>query len=171
MKIDLNGRLRRWLADTFEPSAIRRALAIYEAKRAKGGLRGKHAHRYLVKLIREMQVEADLEREERALLHYAETERRSWLAALIAAKQGIERECDTVEERLIAFAEQALYGGIFLEKAYWEKELTEAVAEVPSLIGQVTTHIRRLYEAPPLCRRRLLNRLVTANAGLEHRTE
>lgn len=168
---DPGGRLRRWLADTFEPGAIRRALAIYEAKRAKGSLRGKHAHRYLVKLVREMQVEADLEREERALLRYAETERRSWLADLVAANQEIQRDSSSVEERVIALAEHALYGGIFVEKAYWEQELTAAIAGAPALLGQVTTHIRRLYEAPPLCRRRLLNRLVTAHTGLERRIE
>ncbi|MEK6707022.1 MAG: hypothetical protein AABZ06_14685, partial [Bdellovibrionota bacterium] len=35
---DPQGSLRRWLSNTFEPSAIRRALAICEAKHAKGGL-------------------------------------------------------------------------------------------------------------------------------------
>jgi hypothetical protein len=167
MASDPGGRIRAWLADTFEPSAIRRALAIYEAKRAKGSLRGKHAHRYLVKLIREMQIEADLEREERFLLHYAETERRSWLAALVTAKEEIWRERETIEERILAIAEHALYGGIFLEKAYWESELMAALSEAPLLLDQVTTHIRRLYEVPPLCRRRLLNRLVTSQLGLE----
>lgn len=168
---DAGGRLRAWLAATFEPDAIRRAVAIFAAKRAKGELRGKHAHRYLVKLISGAQVEIDLEREEHFLLRYAETERRSWLAALSAAKQEIMRDAETVEERIIAFAEHALYGGIFIEKAYWEKELTSALADAPDLHGKVTTHIRRLYEAPALCRRRLLNRLVTAHAGLERRME
>ncbi len=76
-----------------------------------------------------------------------------------------------MEERLISFAEHALYGGIFLEKAYWESALTASLAEAPALFDQVTTHIRRLYESPPLCRRRLLNRLVTAHAGLDCRIE
>jgi hypothetical protein len=166
VNIDPIGRLRRWLAETFEPTAIQRAIAIFEAKREKGSLSGKTAHRYLVKLIREMQVEIDLEREECALLHYAETERRSWLAALIAAKHEIDRCSTNVEQRLIAYADQALFGSIFIEKAYWEQELMVALAAAPLLLGKITTHIRRLYEATPLCRRRLLNRLVTAHHGI-----
>ena len=164
---DTGGRLRTWLAATFEPDAIRRAAAIFAAKRAKGALRGKHAHRYLVKLISGVQVEIDLEREEHFLLRYAETERRSWLAALIAAKAEIERESATLDERILAFADHAIFGGIFLEKAYWERELSAALAETPTLLSTVTSHIRRLYEAPALCRRRLLNRIVISHAGLE----
>lgn len=164
---DTIGRLRAWLAATFEPDAIRRALAIFGARRAKGSLRGKDAHRYLVKLIREAQIEIDLEREEHLLLQYAEMERRSWLAELVAAKAAVERECSTKEERMIALADHALFGGIFLEKAFWENELSAAIVATPTLLDGVTTHIRRLYEAPPPCRRRLLNRLVTAHQGLD----
>ena len=116
-----------------------------------------------------MQIEIDLEREEHTLLHYAETERRAWLAALAAAKQEIERDTETAVERIFNFAEHALFGGIFLEKVYWEKELTTALAATPELIGKVTAHICRIYEAPELCRRRLINRIIATQSGFDHR--
>jgi len=167
MAADTNGRLRGWLAATFEPDAVRRALAIFAAKRAKGSLGGKNAYRYLVKLIREAQIEIDLEREEHLLLQYAEIERCSWLSELTLAKAAIESESLTKTEQVIAMADRALFGGIFLEKAYWERELSAALSETPALLSSVTTHIRRLYETPPLCRRRLLNRIVISQHGLE----
>lgn len=163
---DANGHLRRWLANTFQPDAIRMALAILEDKKAKGNLISEYAHRYLVTVIVSMQIEVDLEREGVALLHYAETERSAWLSSLVAAKKRIEKSAKTDEELVLGFAEQALYGGIILEKAFWEKELTLALFGKPDLTRKVMTHIRRLYEAPELCRQRLLNRLVAGQAEL-----
>ncbi len=163
---DAKGSRRPWLAATYEPAAIRQAVAIFGAMRAKGKLRGKYAERYLIKLIRESQVEIDLEREGDLLLKWAETERSSWLAELIKVADAMRADTESPEEFVMELAEQALYGGIFLEKAFWEKALIEALSEAPTLLGAVMTHTRRLYEASPDCRRQLMNRLVTWHAQL-----
>jgi hypothetical protein len=166
MASDAKGQRRAWLAATYEPAAIRQAVAIFGAMRAKGRLRGKHADRYLIKLIREAQVDIDLEREGDLLLKSAETERRSWLAELIKAADALRAGAESFEEYVMELAEQALYGGIFLDKTFWEKKLTDALTEAPALFGAVITHTRRLYEASPDCRRQLMNRLVTWHARL-----
>jgi hypothetical protein len=158
-------RLRGWLAGAFEPEVIRRGLAIFEAKREQGRLRKKGAHRYLIKVIQSEQNEINLEREEHHLLAYAEIERTSWLTALRKERQTVRKNAENDEAYFTELANRALCGSIFIEKAFWEKSLDEALAEAPSRFQRVITHIRRVYEVSESCRRRLMNHLIT------HRTE
>ncbi|MDZ7364776.1 MAG: hypothetical protein ONB43_02745, partial [candidate division KSB1 bacterium] len=58
---DPNGSLRTFLS-AFEPAAIKTAVAIFQARRERGKIQALWAHRYLVKLIRNMQEELDLQR-------------------------------------------------------------------------------------------------------------
>jgi hypothetical protein len=162
---DESCRLRGWLAGAFEPEAIRRGLAIFEAKREQGRLRTKEAHRYLIKVIQSEQIEINLEREEHHLLAYAEIERTSWLTELQKERLRVRADAENDEGYLTDLANLALCGSIFIEKAFWEKSLNEALAAAPSGFQRVMTHVRRVYEVSESCRRRLMNHLIT------HRTE
>ncbi len=142
-----------------------RGLAIFEAKRDQGRLRTKEAHRYLIKVIQSEQIEINLEREEHHLLAYAEVERVSWLTELCKERQRVRKDAGNDESYFIDLANLALCGSIFIEKAFWEKCLDEALAAAPSSFQRVMTHIRRVYEVSESCRRRLMNHLIT------HRTE
>ena len=50
-------KLLEWLAGSFTPEAIRQGLVIFGTEREKGRLQNKFAHRYLVKVIQNCQIE------------------------------------------------------------------------------------------------------------------
>ena len=79
---DIQGQLRSWLSGRYTPAAIRQGLALFATERDKGRLRGKTAHRYLVKLIQSSQEELDLRAQEHWLREFAEIERIAWIQEL-----------------------------------------------------------------------------------------
>jgi hypothetical protein len=163
--MDDTSRLRAWLAATFEPEAVRRALALLETKRAKGGIQGPYAHRYLVKLIQSHQSEINIERAVQSMLHYAEIESAAWLTNLQIEHTRLLAE-SSPGDYLNRLADKALCGNIVIENAFWEKALEEALASAPAQFTAVMVHIRRLYEVPEFRRLGLINRVMTHRAGL-----
>jgi len=161
------GRLRTWLANAYEPEAIRRAIAIFTAKRDGGALKGPESHRYLVKVIQGCQADIELEREERKLLELAAVERKAWLQDWEEGLHEIQNTSSSNEEILREIAERAVFGGMILEKAFWERALTRILTGLRGLFETVLTHVRRLYEASQDDRRRLMSRLVSWYHGLE----
>ena len=157
---DESGRLRNWIASRFEPEAIRRASATFGGKYHAGALRGKHAERYLVKIIKSNQEEIDLGREMDALLRYAEIERNEWLINLDQTRAYLQEETLSVNEQILRIAEHCLFGSIFVERSYWEKHLIATLADCSHLFTSLINHIKRLYEASVHDRRRLIDRLI-----------
>ncbi len=161
---DPKGKLRTWLSGRFTPEAIRQGLAIFGTEQAKGRLRGKIAHRYLVKLIRSAQDELDLRTQEQWLREYAEIERRAWLVELEQDYSILKTECAPgIElENNLAFrlSEKAVFGGLPLARTFWEEKLKGLLAKQHQLFEAVCRHVRRLFEAPWNDRFHLVSRLI-----------
>lgn len=78
---DPKGSLRDYLA-TFGPTAIRRAGAIVTARKERGRLQQEHLHRYLAKVIQNVQEEIDLECAARELRELCRAQREAWTVQL-----------------------------------------------------------------------------------------
>jgi hypothetical protein len=147
---DPKGNLREWLAGRFTPEAIRQGLAIVGAERDKRRLRGEHSHRYLVKVIQNCQHEIDLRRQEELLREYAEVERAAWLGAYEAEFAALSADCtDTfpATDLALRLAECAVFGGLIVQRAFWEDKLKELLTKENHRIAAVCRYIRRLFEA------------------------
>ena len=121
------------------------------------------AHRYLVKLIQSCQEELDLRAQEHLLRELAETERRAWLQELENDYTLLKDDCDNAAtlENDLAFrlSEQAVFGSLPLQRAFWEHKLKALLATQRQRIGAVCRHIRRLFEAECNDRFQLISRL------------
>ena len=161
---DTQGTLRTWLSGRYTPAAIRQGLALFATELDKGRLKGKTAHRYLVKLIQSSQEELDLRQQEYWLLEFAEIERGAWLGDLEQDYAIIKAECDngsTLEQNLaFQLSENAVFGGLPLARAFWEEKLKALLAKQSHRIKAVCKHIRRLYEAQWNDRFQLISRLI-----------
>jgi hypothetical protein len=162
--LDEQGKLRAWLISRFTPAAIRQGLALFGSERAKGRLKNKMAHRYLVKLIQSRQEELDLQEQEHCLLVFAEVERKAWLQELEQDYDLLKTECNqAVElEHDLAFrlSEKSVFGGLPLARAFWEGKLKALLAAQCRRYEAVRRHIRRLYEAPGNDRLNLISRII-----------
>ena len=160
---DTQGQLRTWLSGRYTPAAIRQGLALFASERAKGRLRGKTAHRYLVKLIQSRQEELDLQVQEDWLLAFAEVERGAWLQELEQDYDRLKAECAHTAslEHDLAFrlSEQAVFGGLPLARAFWEAKLRVLLENQRQRYEALRRHVRRLYEAPWNDRFQLIDRL------------
>jgi transposase InsO family protein len=148
--MDPDGKTRQWLAERYTPEAIRQGLAIFGTERNKGRLRNKMAHRYLVKVIQNSQEEIDLRRQEESLREFAEIERQGWLQELEAEYKILETECDesTPENDLaIRLSDSAVFGGLSLQRAFWENKLKLNLERNREKFSAVCRHVRRLFEA------------------------
>ena len=161
--LDPKGKIREWLAGRFTPEAIRAGLAVFGTEREKRRLRNKMAHRYLVKVIQNCQHEIDLRRQEELLREYAEVERSAWLqmyeaeyATLVAECTGASPESDLAYR----LGENAVFGGLILQRAYWEEKLKELLIKQSERISAVCNHIRRLFETTWENRFALISKLV-----------
>ena len=167
---DVQGQLRTWLSGRYTPEAIRQGLAIFATERDKGRLRGKTAHRYLVKLIRSSQEELDLRAQEHWLREFAEVERGAWLRELEQDDALLKAECagaSTLDHDLaFRLSELAVFGGLPLARSFWEEKLKTCLERQSQRIGAVCRHLRRLYEAPWNDRFRLIDRIVGWEYGL-----
>ncbi len=161
---DPQGKLRTWLSGRFTPGAIRQGLAIFGTEQAKGRVRGKMAHRYLVKLIQSSQEELDLRAQERWLREYAEIERGAWLVELEQDYEILKAECAngiTLDNDLaFRISEKALFGSLPLARAFWEEKLKCLLEKQRQLIEAVCRHVWRLFEVPWNDRFQLLSRLI-----------
>lgn len=149
--LDAPGELRTWLSSRYTPAAIRQGLALFGSERAKGRLREKTAHRYLVKLIQSSQEELDLRVQEHWLREFAEVERGAWLQELERDYAILSAECGntTSPDQDLAFriSEKAVFGGLPLARAFWEAKLNALLEQQCQRFEAVRRHIRRLYEA------------------------
>ena len=162
--LDPKGRIREWLAGRYTPAAIREGLAIFGTEREKRRLRNKTAHRYLVKVIQNCQHEIDLRRQEELLREHAEVERSAWLqiyeveyATLVAECTGASPELDLAYR----LGENAVFGGLILQRAFWEEKLKELLIKQSESISSVCSHIRRLFETTWENRFALISKLIT----------
>ena len=161
--LDATGSTRSWLAGRFTPEAIRQGLAIFSTEWEKGRLRSKTAHRYLVKVIMNCREELDLCRQEELLRDYAEIERSAWLQGLEAEYAAVGTECVGASlEKDLAFqlGERAVFGGLILQRAFWENKLKALLEEQRDRFTAVCRHVRRLSEATMENRFSLLSKLV-----------
>jgi hypothetical protein len=147
---DPKGQIRQWLSSHYTPETVRQGLAIFGAEWNKGRLRNKMAHRYLVKVIQNCQEEIDLRQQEELLRKFAEKERQGWLQGLKAEYQQLKAEYNgsTPEKNLLyCLAEKAVFGGLTLQRSFWEDKLKELLEKCQDKISAVCRHIRRLFEA------------------------
>jgi hypothetical protein len=167
---DVQGLLRTWLSGRYTPEAIRQGLALFATERDKGRLRGKTAHRYLVKLIQSSQEELDLRAQEHWLREFAEVERGAWLRELEQDYVLLKAECAGVStlDHDLAFrlSELAVFGGLPLARSFWEEKLKTCLERQSQRIVAVCRHLRRLYEAPWNDRFQLISRLIVWEYGL-----
>jgi hypothetical protein len=167
---DPQGQLRHWLSARFTPAAIRQGLALFATQRDKGRLRNPTAHRYLVKLIHSAQEELDLRRQEQLLLDFARTERDIWLQTFEVDFTHLETQCqnDHTADNDLAFrlSEHALFGSLFLERAFWEDKLCALLDQQRHRIRAVCRHIRRMYETNVHDRFQLISRVLSWEAKL-----
>lgn len=161
--LDPKGKLREWLAGRYTPEAIRLGLAIFGTEREKGRLQHKTAHRYLVKVIQNCQHEIDLRRQEELLHEFAKAERSAWLQELEEEYRILVAECvgPSLEKDLIFHVcDKAVFGGLILQRAFWESKLKTLLENQRHRFGAVCNHTRRLFEATWENRSSLINKLV-----------
>lgn len=162
---DPDGALRRYLA-TFSPEAVRRALALFAAKRASGRLDAEFAHRYLAKLVRSSQDEVELEIAERELLDLSRRQREIWTAAEEEDLAGMRQAAASSRELVPRIAERAAHAGIPVEGAFWEEALVAELRRAPEAREAARLTLVRLYEAPVERRLALLAKIAAVAEGL-----
>lgn len=170
VRFDPKGTLRTWLSSRYTSEAIRQGLAIFATERGKGRLRSETAHRYLVKVIQNCQDEIDLREQEDHLRKFAEVEKRGLLRELEKDYEFLRVECKsgTGPERDLAFrlSEMAVFGGLVLQRSFWEGKLKALLTEKRHRVAAVIRHIRRLFETNWNDRFQLISRVISWDAGL-----
>ena len=168
--LDPKGAIRTWLSSRYTPKAIRQGLAIFATQRAKGRLRSDTAHRYLVKVIQNCQDEIDLWIQEDLLREYAEVEKLGMLRELEREYELLKQQCDgrsgPAYDLAFQLSEKAVFGGIILQRSFWEAKLKKILLEGKERIASVIRHVRRLFEAQWNDRFQLIDRLLTWSVGL-----
>ena len=166
---DSKGEIRDWLAGSVTPDSLREGLAIFGAKHERGELRAKHSLRYLVKVTINRQHENDLRRQEELLREFAEKERQAWLAVHKAEHARLQLECESAQppkDLLFRLAENAIYGCLNLQRAFWEDKLKTELAKQRDRYTAVCNHIRRFFEVTEENRFTLISKLVAWENGL-----
>lgn len=162
-RLDPKGQTREWLAGRFTPQAVREGLAVFGTEREKGRLKNDMAHRYLVKVIQGRQDEIDLRRQEELLLQSAETQRSFWLAQLEAECRelcGEHFENAQGKETAFSLAEKAVFGGLPIQRAFWEKQLYRFLVTNREYFTPVINHVRRFFESDWENRFSLISKLI-----------
>lgn len=161
--LDPKGEVRQWIASRYTLEAIRHGLAIFGTEYNKGRLRNKTAHRYLVKVIQNCQDEIDLRLQEELLREYAGVERSFWIKQLEADHQLLVSECDHSSpetDLLLRLSDNAVFGGLILQRAFWEKKLKKLIEKHRDRFAAVCNHVRRLFEAKWEHRFALISKLI-----------
>jgi len=84
------------------------------------------------------------------LREFAELERSGWLQEWEAEYKILETECDesTPENDLaIRLSDSAVFGGLSLQRAFWENKLKLILERSREKFSVVCRHVRRLFEA------------------------
>jgi hypothetical protein len=103
----------------------------------------------MVKVIMSCREELDLCRQEELLREYAEVERSVWLQRLEAEHAMVVTECvGTSPEMDLVFqlGERAVFGGLILQRTFWENKLKVLLAKQRERFTAVCRHVRRLSE-------------------------
>lgn len=168
--LDPKGVLRTWLSSRYTPESIRQGLAIFATQRAKGRLHSDTAHRYLVKVIQNCQDEIDLRQQEDHLREYAEVEKRGMLRELESEYALLKARCGgqsgPAYDLAFQLSEKAVFGGMILQRSFWEAKLKKLLMESKDRVASVIRHIRRLFEAHWNDRFQLINHLISWSVGL-----
>jgi hypothetical protein len=163
---DPSRSLRRYLAATYEPAAIRRAAAVCAAKVERGAVDHRRLDRYLVAVIRNQQHELDLERAADELLLLCKLQNESWTSHEERDYELLVSEHHDPEQLALALVENAAHGGIPVQAAFWKDKLLAHLRHVPHLAATVTRHLTRLYEADPQRRLTLVDLVTAQECGL-----
>jgi hypothetical protein len=162
---DPRGSLRAFLS-AFEPAAIKTAVAIFQARHERGKIKAEWAHRYLVKLIRNMQEELDLQRCEAELLHFNRAHAQNWTREQERLYDQLRGEITDVKALSCRVAEKAAEGEVPVAAAFWREQLRRLLINAKELIPAVRTHLRRMSGADFNLRVLLLNELTELEYGL-----
>lgn len=157
---DPTGKTRQWLAERYEPDAIIQAIATFGTKTATGALKGAMTHRYLIKVIQGCQDEITLRAEEDLLRKYTAIAGTSWHDQLEEELNAL-KEQNSKENLATVLAEHALFGGIMMERSFWEVELRTLIREDHSLSEKACRHVRRIYEAEKNDRFQLISKIIS----------
>ncbi|MGH7493091.1 MAG: hypothetical protein ACREOO_11925 [bacterium] len=162
---DSSGNLRAFLSE-FEPAAIKAASAIFRARQERGKIKTPWAHRYLVKLIRNLQEELDLQRCEEELLHLSRAHAQHWTREQERLYDLLHGEITEVKDLSCRVAEKAAEGEVPVAAAFWREKLRALLSNAKELIPAVRTHLRRMYWANFNLRLLLINELTELEYGL-----
>lgn len=162
---DPNGHLRAFLSE-FEPAAIKNALAIFRVRQERGKIKMQWAHRYLTKLIFNMQEELDLQRCEEELLHTSREQAQNWVYEEERLYHLMQNQSTDVKTLSCRVAEKAAEGGVPVAATFWREKLRALLINAKELIPAVRTHLRRMYWANFNIRLFLLNELAELEYGL-----
>jgi len=162
---DPSGNLRAFLS-AFEPAAIKTAVAIFQTRLQRGKIQAPWAHRYLSKLIRNMQEELDLQRCEEKLLDLSRAHAQNWTREQERLYDQLRGEVTEVKDLSCRVAEKAAEGEVPVAAAFWREKLRALLIDAKELIPAVRTHLRRLYGANFNLRVLLMNELAELEYGL-----
>jgi hypothetical protein len=162
---DPSGNLRAFLSE-FEPAAIKTALAIFRTRQERGKIKTPWAHRYLAKLIRNLQEELDLQRCEDELLHLSRAHAQNWTREQERLYDLLRGEITKAKDLSCRVAEKAAEGEVPVAAAFWREKLRALLIDAKELIPTVRMHLRRLYGANFNLRLLLLNELAELEHGL-----
>jgi hypothetical protein len=162
---DPNGNLRTFLSE-FEPAAIKSALAIFRARQERGKIKTQWAHRYLTKLIFNMQEELDLQRCEEELLYTSREQAQNWVHEEESLYHHMQSQSTDVTTLSCRVAEKAAESGVPVAAAFWREKLRALLINAKELMPTVRTHLRRMYWASFNHRLLLLNELAELEYGL-----
>jgi len=162
---DLSGSLRAFLSE-FEPAAIKTAVAIFQARQERGKIQAPWAHRYLGKLIRNLQEELDLQRCENELLYLNREQAQNWTREQERLYDQLRGEIVAVKDLSCRVAEKAAEGEVPVVAAFWREQLRRLLINAKELIPAVRTHLRRMSGADFNLRLLLINELTELEYGL-----
>ena len=162
---DPKGSLRDYLA-TFEPAAIRRAGAIVAVRKERGLVEQEYLHRYLTKVIQNIQQEIDLERAAQELHDLCQAQGEAWTVQLEQDYLSLENQTASPEDQVRVVAELAAHGGLPLARNFWTGKLERLLRRYRHLIPTAVTHLVRLFEAPYDQRLTLIDRITALQFGV-----
>ena len=162
---DRSGKLREFLSE-FEPATIKAAAAIFHTRQQRGKIKAQWAHRYLTKLIFNMQEEIDLQRAEEQLLNLSREQAQNWTRVQKQELDYLRATVTSVKELCLQVASKAAEGELPVAAAFWREELRALLMDAKELIPTVRTHLHRLYWASVNSRILLMNELTELEHGL-----
>lgn len=162
---DPRGSLRRFLS-RFTPDAVRRALALFAAKMRHAALDRDFAHRYLAKLVQNMQEVIDLEVAQEELLELCRLQQQNWNHDAQLDLALLQEQAPSLLELARGIAERAALGAIPVDTLFWTRALLDLLRAHLELAPPIRRFLVRLYEAPFDSRLALIDKLAALEVGL-----